>query len=115
MTERMDLQVPRNGDFFAEFQLCDSAGTPIDLTGHVLQSNARAIAGDGAVAASAVISLVEPITGRFSMRWRGSDFDGSGEPTRVSRFDFDLAHLYPDGLRLVPLRGTLLVIPESTP
>lgn len=114
MTDRLDISVPRNGDFLADFQLCDSAGVGIDLTGHTLQSGARIIAGDGSVIASATVTVTEATAGRFSMRWRGGDFDPYGEPTRVSRFDFDLTHRYPDGVRLVPLRGTLHLIPEST-
>lgn len=114
MTDRLDLSIPRNGDFLADFQFCDSAGVAIDLTGHTLQSSARVIAGDGSVIASATISILEPTAGRFSVRWRGSDFDAYGEPTRVSRFDYDLTHLHPDGVRLVPLRGTLHLVPEST-
>lgn len=114
MTDRLDISVPRNGDFLADFQLCDSAGAAIDLTGHTLQSSARLIAGDGSAIASATLNVVEPTQGRFSMIWHGSDFDAYGEPTRVSRFDFDLTHLYPDGIRLVPIRGTLHLIPEST-
>lgn len=114
MTVQFNIEVPRNGDFVAEFQLCDSAGAAIDLTGHTLQSGARVIAGDGIVIASASISLVEPTDGRFSMRWAGADFDAYGEPTQISRFDYDLLHGYPDGVKLVPLRGNLLLIPEST-
>jgi len=114
MTDRLDISVPRNGDFLASFQLCDSAGAAIDLTGHTLQSSARIIAGDGGIIASAIVAITEAAAGRFSMRWRGEDFDAHGEPTRVSRFDFDLVHQYPDGVRLVPLRGAIHLIPEST-
>jgi len=111
----LTLGVPRNGHFFGEFALADSAGAVIDLTGHTLIAAARELAGDGSVVAAATIVLVEPTAGRFSMRWTGDDFAAIGEPTRVARCDFDILHEYPDGLRTVPVRGVLEIIPESTP
>lgn len=109
-----DLHVPRNGDFFGELQLLDVAGNPIDLTGHGLEASARAVAGDSVVIASATISFVEPADGRFSMRWNGDDFSDIGEATQVARVAYDVKHTYPDGVRVVALRGNLLLIPKAT-
>jgi len=115
MVAILDLEVPRNGDFITELRLTATGGAPIDLTGHTLESSARVIAGDGTVVASATVTAVEPTDGRFSLLWRGSDFADFGALTRIARFAYDFAHTYPDGLRLVPIRGTLALIPESTP
>lgn len=110
----LDLEVPRNADFYEEIQLTDVDGVPINLTGHTVESDARVIAGDGAVIASATIVIVEPLDGRFSMRWRGDHFDAIGDKTQVVRVAYDVKHTYPDGVRVVPFRGNLLLVPEST-
>ena len=113
-TATLDLQVPRNGDYFAEWQLQDNDGDPIDLTGHALTMNARAVAGDAAVLASATLAMVEPLTGRFTVRWHGVDFDGFGNVFSLARASYDLKHLFPDGIVEIPVRGQLLIVPEVT-
>ncbi len=112
---RLDIEVPRNGDYFEEWQLIDVAGLPIDITGHTLQAKAQEIAGDGVVVGEATIAIVEAATGRFTMRWRGEDFDDLGEPTVRVSIAYDLKHTYPDGVRIVPAWGFLLLKPEATP
>lgn len=109
-----DLAVPRNGDFYREFQLVDVDGVPIDLTDHVLSAASREIAGGPAVIAVATVVIIDAMGGRFTMRWRGSDFDSIGEETQESAVAYDVRHLFPDGIATVPLRGRLLLIPEST-
>ncbi len=108
------IGIPRNGDFYREWQLLDYDEQPIDLTGHTLEMDAREIAGDGTVLASAVISIIEPANGIFTVRWRGEDFDGYGERTAVARAASDLKHTYPDGVRDVYPYCLLEILPEST-
>jgi len=115
MAAILDLEIPRNGDFVTELRLTATDGTPIDLTGHTLESSARVIAGDGAVVASATVTATEATDGRFSLLWHGGDFASFGALTQVARFAYDFTHTYPDGLRLVPFRGLLSLIPEATP
>lgn len=110
----VELDVPRNGSYFQEWQMLDDENLPIDLTGHTLSADARSVAGEGAVLASATIVLVEANTGRFSMQWDGSDFDAYGDLTVDSRAAFDLKHAHPGGLVVVPVRGQIVLIPEVT-
>jgi hypothetical protein len=114
MVAELDISVPRNGDYFEEWRLSDIAGLPIDLTGHTIAMSAREIAGDGAVIATADLTIVEAAYGAFSVRWRGEDFDAIGEPTVPVAVAYDLKHTYPDGVRIVPVRGHLILVPECT-
>lgn len=111
---RLDIRVPRQGSYFQEWQLRDIDEVPIDLTGHTLAADARLIAGDGSVIASADIVMTEAITGRFNIVWNGADFDTVGEHTEVVRVAYDLKHTFPDSLVEVPVAGQLLLMPEVT-
>lgn len=111
---RIDLNVPRNGHFFGELRLTDIDGNAIDVTGHAFAMDAREIAGDGTVIASATVAIVEAADGRISVKWRGADFDAVGEPTVDVVVAYDLKETYPDGTIDIPLRGNLILIPEVT-
>lgn len=113
-TGTLDIEVPRNGDYFAEWRMEDADGEAIDLTGHTLTMQARAVAGDVTVLATATIDLVEASDGRYSVLWHGSDFDDFGNIFQVSRASYDLKHTYPDAITMIPVRGHLLIMPEVT-
>lgn len=114
MMERLDIEVPRNGDYFGEWRLTDDAGEPIDLTGHALSMIARATGGDPVIVASATIAITEAANGQFTVRWHGADFDQYGDPFARSDAAYDLKQVYPDGIILIPVRGQLYITPEVT-
>lgn len=111
----LDIQVPRNGDYFEEWQLRDIDGNPIDLTGHTLSAQARPTGGDSTVIANAIIAITEAANGQFTFRWRGSDFDGFGNRFALAVAAYDIKHIHPDGIVNIPVRGQLLIPPEVTP
>lgn len=113
-TATLDIEVPRNGDYYGEWRLEDIDGNPIDLTGHTLTMQARPVAGDTTVIAYATLDLVEPADGRVTVRWQGSDFDGFGNVFQLTRAAYDLRDIYPDGVIQIPVRGHLLITPEAT-
>lgn len=114
MSRDFDIEVPRQGDWFKELQLCDRDGAPIDLTGSSFAWSARRVAGTGAVIASAEVEITEAVNGRISVSWHGPDFDAIGNLTEVVRVAHDLKQTYPSGLIDVPLRGQLIIFPEVT-
>ncbi len=114
MSADFDIQVPRQGDWLQALSLPDIDGVPIDITGATLAWSARALAGTGAVLASAAIEIVDPDTGSIEARWHGPDFDPFGLPTEVVRVAHDLKMTYSDGVVQVLLRGQLIIYPEVT-
>lgn len=114
MAEVLDIDVPRNGHYFQEWQMLDSDGDAIDITGHTITMKATAVPG-GSNVATATIAVLEATAGRISVKWTGSDFDSFGNVYQISRAAYDLKDVYPDGTINVPVRGALNVIPESTP
>lgn len=113
-TATVNVEVPRNGHYFAEWQLADIDGLPIDLTGHTVSMDARAVAGDSSVVASATLEIIEAAEGMFSVKWDGADFDSFGNVYQISRAAYDLRDEYPDGIIQIPIRGHLLIAPEVT-
>lgn len=113
MPASLDLEVPRNGNYFQEWRLTDSDKAPLNLTGSTLEMDCRAISGAGAVIASATIVMVEPLNGQFTVNWTGSDFDAVDGPTEVVRLAYDLKRTFGD-ITEIPVRGHILLIPEVT-
>jgi hypothetical protein len=48
-----------------------SEADPVDITGAVVEAQARASASDATVAATATVTLVEPVLGTFTVEWDG--------------------------------------------
>jgi hypothetical protein len=114
MSRDFNIEVPRQGDWFREMVLTDIDRVPINLTGCAIAWSARAIAGAGAVLATATVAIVEPLTGRITVRWHGPDFDAFGLPTEAVRVAHDLKLTYPDSIIDVLVRGQLIIYPEVT-
>ncbi|WP_066795021.1 hypothetical protein [Sphingomonas soli] len=110
----LNIVLPRQGDFVKEYQFTDTAGVPVDITGHTLTWQARKTAGTGAVLASATITILEASSGRFKAKWHGPDFDEVEGPTEIVRVAHDLKDIYPNGVIDVPVRGQIILLPEVT-
>lgn len=114
MAANLNLEVPRNGHYAQGWVLNDNEGAPIDLAGHALELKIRAVAGQGGVLATAAIDIYDAPSGRFTVEINGADLaalDGSSEIVRLA---YDLAHTYPDGVEMVPVRGLILLMPGVT-
>lgn len=48
-------------------------GQPFDLTGMIVEAQARATPMDSVIALTAVITVIDPLEGLFEMRWPGED------------------------------------------
>lgn len=110
----LDIEVPRNGDYFEQWQLLDRDGEPIDITGDTLSADARSIAGGTAKIASATITKDPGTDGRFQILWRGSDFDSFGGKMQPVRAAYDLKQIHSDGRSRIVCRGHLIIYPEVT-
>ena len=113
-TERLDIRVPRNAEYNEGWQLNDSDGSPLDLTGCELELCIRAVAGQGPILASAEISFNDAATGFFNVFISGADLStlpGGGELVRLA---YDLRVTYGDGVKVVPVGGQILLTPGVT-
>ncbi|WP_333571302.1 hypothetical protein [Sphingomonas sp.] len=114
MSRSFDIEVPRQGDWLREFAMTGDDDTPINLTGASIAWQARSVGGVGAVLGTAAVSIVEPLSGRITVRWHGPDFHAIGLPSEIVRVAHDMKVTYPDGIVDVPLRGQLIIYPEVT-
>jgi hypothetical protein len=113
-TERLDLQVYRNADYHETWQLSDTDNLPIDLTNCTLELRVRAVAGQGPVLATAVITINEPAFGIFTVFIDGAAFSGQPGATEVVRLAYDLRLTYPGGFQHIPAAGQVLLTPGVT-
>jgi len=113
-TERQDIRVYRNATYNEGWQLSDVDDAPIDLTGCSLELKVRAVAGQGAVVSAAVFDIYDPANGIFTMRIDGSSFDSEPGQTEVVRLAYDLRLTYPDGTKVIPAAGQILLTPGAT-
>lgn len=107
-----DICVPRNGDYFRTWQMVDSTGAPIDLTGHALVLAVRAAAGDeGEPIAEATLTIEALPDGMFDVLLHGADFDDVDGPMEIVRLAYDLKRTDPTGIITIELRGAVILKP----
>jgi hypothetical protein len=110
----MDIRVPRNGDYFEDWQLHDSDDNPIDISDDTLELKIRAVAGQGSALASAVIDKHDPTNGIFSVRISGASLLAVSGQSEVARLAYDLRQTFPDGIQFIPVEGQILLTPGAT-
>ena len=113
-TERLDIRVPRNGDYFEDWKLNDGSGQPIDLSGMSLDLRIRTVAGQGLVLASASITTADPGNGIFSVLISGASLAAVSGKSELVRLAYDLRLTYPDGIKAVPVAGQIILVPGAT-
>jgi len=111
---RLDLQVDRNGTYNQRWRLRDTDGAPINLTSIALELKVRAVAGQGAVLASATIDKYDPTNGMFTVRIEGSAFAAVEGATEIVRLAYDMRMTYPDGVKYIPAAGQVILTPGAT-
>lgn len=114
MALELDIEVPRNGHYFEAWQLTDVGGDPISLIGHTITMSARAMAGSGAIVASADIDIDAGADGTFTVKWTGADFDTFPGATEIVRLAYDMKDTGPDGITKLVVRGQIILFPEVT-
>lgn len=116
MAADLDIEVPRNGDYFAGWTMRDRlTNEVIDLADWVLELKVRAVAGQGAVLASASFPTRDDALGYFDIRIRGSDFEAVPGPSEIVRLAYDFRATDPTGVRVIETRGQIILIPGATP
>lgn len=113
-TERLDLRVYRNADYFEDWQLNDTDGLPLDLTGDSIDLRIRAVAGQGQVLASGSIDIHDPVNGIFSVHISGFSLSEVAGPGEIVRLAYDLRVTYPDGIAAIPVAGQIILTPGAT-
>lgn len=116
MPVEMDIEVPRNGDFFMGWQLVDDkTGDPFDITGWALKLQVKPVAGApvGAIA-SAIFSGRDDASGFFNVRLRGSDFAAVPGPMERVRLAYDFLCTDASGLKIIETRGSVILVPGVT-
>lgn len=113
-TERLDIRVPRNGDYFEGWQLNDSEGNPIGLVGSPLDMRIRAVAGQGTVLATASIVIEDAANGIFTVRIDGTSLAAVSGQSEIVYLAYDLRLTYPDGIKAIPVEGQIILTPGAT-
>lgn len=113
-TERLDLRVYRNADYFEGWQLNDIDGDPIDLTDVAMDLFVRAVGGQGDVIAAGIIYRDDSTQGRFTVRISGGSLDPVAGHGEIVRLAYDLRLTYPDGVTVIPVAGQIILTPGVT-
>jgi hypothetical protein len=111
-TLRMDIDLPRNGQFSRQITMEVDADTPFDLTDAVINAKAASHAGSEVIATATCTVDVGP-SGTFTMTWLGSDFDAFGNLYERSIAVYDVVVVI-DAVPYVPLRGAINLLPGVT-
>lgn len=115
MAASLDIEVPRNGDYFAGWTLRDqNTGEPLDVTGWTLAMQVRHVAGQGSVVASAQFSGRIDHAGYFDVLLLGSDFAAVPGGSEIVRLAYDFRATDADGVRVIETRGQIILIPGVT-
>lgn len=112
-TERLDLRLYRNADYFEGWQL-RADGEPIALGDATLALMIRAAAGQGAVIAEGVVDVFDPANGAFTVLIDGASLSAVAGEGEVVRLSYDLRLTYADGVQVIPVAGQILLTPGVT-
>lgn len=112
-TDRLDIRVPRNGDYHEGWQL-HSGVEPIDLTGCTLELFVRYSAGQGLVLSQASFDIYDRANGLFDLLISGSAFAPVPGPAEVVRLTYDIRLTYPAGIKAIPVEGQIILTPGAT-
>lgn len=112
-TERMDIRLYRNADYYEGWQLTDADGAPIALNAVSMEMQIKAAASDssGEILANADIDIVDPAQGIFTVRIDGADLSTVPGPKEIVRLAYDLRLAYADGVQAVPVAGQIILTP----
>lgn len=113
-TERLDLRVYRNADYFEGWQINDTDDEPIDLSSVAMDLFVRASAGQGAIIATGVISRDYSAPGRFTVKIDGDALASVAGQGEIVRLAYDLRLTYPDGVTVIPVAGHIILTPGAT-
>jgi hypothetical protein len=69
-----------------------SANDPVDITGMTITAQARIKASDPAIAATAIITITDPLKGEFTVEWDGEELRTllAGAETWVGLWDLQM-------------------------
>lgn len=107
----LDIEVPRNGSYFASWQITDYEHDPIDLTDYVFEMDARTMAGTGAIISSATITLAGAVDGIINVQWDGSSFASVPLVTEIVTLAYDLKMAGADSVARIIARGQVVLFP----
>lgn len=116
----LDIQIDQGADFILAFELEDSDGEPVSLSGATISGKIRL----APESAAAIVSFTGTINdgpngeGQVSLtaaQTAAIDVDDSGTGKRkLKKFVYDIEVLYSDGLKQRILQGLCLVSPEAS-
>lgn len=111
MTEIINLELQRNASITQEYQVLDSAGAGLDITGNTFKLDVKARAGDAdPPIATATISVVDAASGIISIYLAGSSFSAVAGTKEIVRLAYDLI-VTRSAKDIVLARGTLSLVP----
>jgi len=116
MPAEMDIEIQRNGDYLAGWQLTDDqTGDPLDITGWTLALEVRTVAGiGGAAIASATFQNRVDAEGYFDILIEGADFSAVPNPMNIANLAYDFVATDDAGARIVEVRGHIILTPGVT-
>ena len=112
MAARLDIEVPRNGDYFARWTLRDrNTREPLDITGWTLTLSIASVAGAIAPANANVersAGIIACAEGRARNRRSCAGVPG---PMEIVRLAYDFVATDTTGVRVVETRGQIILMP----
>lgn len=114
MPAELDIEVPRNGNYFTGWTLTDETDTPLDITGWSLALSVKSAAGAGPVISAAIFSGRDDPNGFFNVRLRGSDFASVPGVMETVKLAYDFVAKDADNIAIVETRGHIHLKPGVT-
>lgn len=114
MPAELDIEVPRNGNYFKGWTLTDDQNAPLDITGWALKLQIKAVAGSGPVIANATFSGRIDAQGFFNVRINGADFSAVDGPMETVKLAYDFLATDIAAIPIVETRGHIYLTPGVT-
>jgi hypothetical protein len=110
MAEQRDIEIQRNETFSYDFQVLNSEGDPLNVTGATFSMKVKERAGDTAVLATATVTVVDATIGHIRISLAGSALSAVPGTMEIVRLAYDLVMTL-SGVPRVIMRGTLVLVP----
>lgn len=122
MAGKYNMSISQGSDFVLGLTIKDSAGNPIDLTGHVFRGQMRKTASDAIIQASFTFSILDQVTdtGRVDVKLDAAISSAiildrsTGASRKITTMTYDIESEDSNGSDERWLEGLVLISPEVT-
>jgi len=117
MAAQSDIYLQRNEDYVRRWVLTSTDDAPLDITGCTITLQVKSRVDNSTVIATGEIGIIDAENGEIEVRLHGSSghpLSTYGSPLQVENLRYDVLLIYPDGIHMPLVTGTVVLSRGTT-